>query len=122
MLAALAFSHLKHTESWFKLLQISSQDFEFGEIVDYFEEIFLGHLDKIESRRKIRFHLVAWNVFHRTIEHQPRTNNAIEVLYRFFASMLQNNQPDVRKFLMAIYRQQVLQEIVMALQRGEVHF
>ena len=59
-----------------------------------------------------------WNVHHRTIEHQPRTNNAIEGFHKGFESMLQMNKPYVWKFLEAIHRQQALQEFTVAQQKG----
>ena len=118
MFAALAFLPPEHTKSWFKMLQISLSEFEARDFVDYFEEIYLGCLNRNGSRRKPRFHLTMWNGYHRTIEHLTRTNNAIEGFHRGFESSLQMNKPDVWKILEAIHRQQALQEFTVAQQKG----
>ena len=65
MFAALAFSPPEHTESWFKTLQLSLPEFEARDFVDYFEEVYLGRLNRNGIRRKPRFHLTMWNVYHR---------------------------------------------------------
>ena len=54
-----------------------------------------------------------WNADHPTIDHLPRTNNAIEAIHRGFELMLQINEPDVWKILAAIHSQQALQEFTV---------
>ena len=108
MLAVLAFSPPDHTIKWFERL-ISEFDFP-TEIVDYFEDTYIGRPNLNGSRRNPRFHVSMWNVYDRTVDNLPRTNNSVEGFHRGFESMIQATKPDVWKFLDAIQRQQTLQE------------
>ena len=58
--------------------------------------------------------MVMWNVYFRNIDDLTRTNNALEGLHRGFESMLQMSNPDIRKFIEAIQRQQSLQNFNFA--------
>ena len=73
--------------------ELEAKDFD-----DFFEEVYFGRLNRNGSRRKPWFHLRMWNVYHRTIQHLPRTKNAIEGFHRRFELMLQLSKPDVGNF------------------------
>ena len=104
--ATLALPPPEHTINWFEKL-ISEFDFP-TEIVDYFEDTYIGRPNRNGSRRNPQFHVLMWNVYDRTVDNLPRTNNSVEGFHRGFESMLQATKPDVWKILDAIQRQQTL--------------
>ena len=58
------------------------------DFVKYFEEVHIGRLNRIGSTQKPRCYLILYNVYHCTIEHLPRTNNAIEGINRGFEAII----------------------------------
>ena len=57
--------------------------------------------DTNSTRRKSRFDMDMWNVYFRTIDDLPRTNDALG-FHRGLESMLQMSNPDIWKFIEAI--------------------
>ncbi len=110
MLAALAFVPPEHTVSWYEKLVDSHDDLPQDLRQDYFEDNFIGRINRNGTRRRPRFSIDMWNVYARTVDDLPRTNNSVEGFHRGFESMLQTSKPNVWKFLEAIQRQQTLQE------------
>ena len=108
----------EHVDPWFRELAAAIESDVPLDFVDYFEDTYMGRLNRNGTRRKARFEIPLWNVYHRTVNDLPRTNNAIEGFHRGFESMLQANKPDVWRFLDAIHKQQALTEFATAQQMG----
>ena len=118
MFAAVAFAPPEHVDPWFRELAAAIESDVPLDFVDYFEDTYMGRLNRNGTRRKARFEIPLWNVYNRTVNDLPRTNNAIEGFHRGFESMLQANKPDVWRFLDAIHKQQALTEFATAQQMG----
>ena len=112
LLAALAFAPPLHVEAWYKQILVTCHIPD--DIKNYFEDTFVGKEMRKSTRRKSRFDMDMWNVYFRTIDDLPRTNNALEGFHRGFESMLQMSNPDIWKFIEAIQRQQSLQSFSFA--------
>ena len=112
LLAALAFAPPLHVEAWYKQILVTCHIPD--DIKNYFEDTFVGKEMRNSTRRKSRFDMDMWNVYFRTIDDLPRTNNALEGFHRGIESMLQMSNPDIWKFIEAIQRQQSLQSFSFA--------
>ena len=117
MFSVLDFSPTEHTFNYFKELASKVEHIVPVDFIDYFEDNYVGRPNRNGVRRKPKFPVNMWNVYLRTVENLPRTNNALEGFHRGFESMLQAAKPDVWKFLEAIHRQQALQEFNVSQQR-----
>ena len=51
---------------------------------DYFEDTYLGRSCRRGRRREPLFGMELWNLYNRTTDELPRTNNAVEGWYRSF--------------------------------------
>ena len=60
---------------------------EVDNLLEYSEDTNFGHHRRNAPHRTAMFPVVLWNMFHRTDEEVPRTNNSVEGwLTRFFLS------------------------------------
>ena len=57
---------------------------EVDSLLEYFEDTYIGRRRRNASRRTAIFPVGLWNMFHRTGEEIPRTNNIVEGLHRSF--------------------------------------
>ena len=55
-----------------------------GNVIDYFEDTYIGRLRPGVHRRALLFDLALWNMYDQTIGDLPRTNNAVEGWHRRF--------------------------------------
>ena len=90
MLCALAFLPPDHIVQRFEDLtdhiRINYQG-EVDNLLEYSEGTYFGHHRRNAPRHTAMFPVVLWNMFHRTDEEIPRTNNSVEGwLTRFFLS------------------------------------
>ena len=90
MLCALAFLPPDHIVQRFEDLtdhiRINYQG-EVDNLLEYFEGTYIGRYRRNAPHRTAMFPVVLWNMFHRTDEEIPRTNNSVEGwLTRFFLS------------------------------------
>ena len=81
MTAALAFVSPNHVIQSFNDLahlirNVFGQDAD--DILDYFEDSYIGRFRHNAPRRELLFPIEIWNTFNRTDEELPRTNNAVE--------------------------------------------
>ena len=53
-----------------------------GNVIDYFEDTYIGRLRPGGHRRAPLFDLALWNMYEQTIGDLPRTNNAVEGWHR----------------------------------------
>ena len=56
-----------------------------GNVIDYFEDTYIGRLRPGGHRRAPLFDLALWNMYDQTIGDLPRTNNAVEGWHRRFS-------------------------------------
>jgi len=81
-------------------------------ILDYFEDTFIGRPGR-RNRRGPVFSLHIWNMYDRTVQELPRTNNNIEGWHRGFQSAIGGCHPNIWKFLDALKKHQALQQVAM---------
>ena len=80
---------------------------------DYFEDTYLGRPCRRGRRREPLFGIELWNMYNRTADELPRTNNAVEGWHRSFLANVGCCHPNIWKFLTYIKREQALQQIHM---------
>lgn len=102
-LAALAFVPVPDVCSSFEILVNDSQfDSRVQPIVDYFEDVWVGRLQTTGQRRQPTFLIPIWNMYHRTINGERRTNNDVEGWHRRFQSAIGCKNPSVFKCIDAL--------------------
>ena len=73
------------------------QDLDY--MLDYFEDNYIDRLRHNAPRRSPTFYIEAWNMFHRTVNELPRTNNAVEGRHCGFQSHFTTYHPSFWKFI-----------------------
>lgn len=58
------------------------------DLLKYFEDTYISHYQRIAPRRILLFPIELWNMFNRTVEELPRTNNSVKDSHRRFQSHL----------------------------------
>ena len=71
-------------------------DGDADEVLDYFEDTYIGHFRTNAPRRPHLFPMKLWNRFHRTAEELPRTNNNIEAWHNSFQANVSSIHPTFR--------------------------
>ena len=69
------------------------------DVLEYFEDTYIGRFRRNAPRRPPLFPIDLWNMFNRTDEELPRTNNSIEGWHRGFQSNVSSCHPTFWKFL-----------------------
>ena len=80
---------------------------------DYFEDTFLGRPCRGGRRREPVFPMHLWNMYNRTKEELPRTNNSLEGWHRGFLYSVGCCHPNIWKFLKCLQKEQALQHVHM---------
>lgn len=113
MLAALAFVPIDNVIESFDLLsdQIRHQYAEAEQILDYFEDTYIGRFRRNGPRRAATFPINIWNMYARTNDEIPRTNNNIEGWHRGFESTVTSAHPGFWKFLKALKKEETLSRV-----------
>jgi len=88
------------------------------EILDYFEENYIGRFRRNAPRRAPLFAVNLWNMFHRTFDELPRTNNCIEGWHRGFQATVASCHPTFWKFLAMLKKEDRLNRVKMLQARG----
>jgi hypothetical protein len=114
-LLALAFVPEPDVVSAFESL-IESQYFDQNEtylqpIVDYFEDNWIGRLDRRNRRRQPPYPHSLWNCFTSVINDLPKTNNSVEGRHRGFSQLLGAHHPSIWKFIDGLKKEQSLNEL-----------
>ena len=68
-------------------------DDEVDELLEYFEDNYVGRFRRNAPRRPPLFALDLWNMFHRTDDELPRTNNSVEGWHRSFQAHVSSCHP-----------------------------
>ena len=58
------------------------------DLLKYFEDTYISHYQRIAPRRILLFPIELWNMFNRTVEELPRTNNSVKDSHRRFQGHL----------------------------------
>ena len=72
---------------------------DLDDMLDYFEDNYIGRFRHNVPWRRPTFNIETWNMFHRTDNELPRTNNAVEGWHRGFQSHVTPCHPSFWKFI-----------------------
>ena len=108
---ALAFLPIDEVEQAFDdILSADGFDSRALEIANYFEDTYIGRLNRRGHRQTPMFPLELWNVHQRTIDDEDRTNNQIEGFHRGFQSLIGAQVPNIFRFIDVLGQQQMMKE------------
>lgn len=80
---------------------------EADDLLDYFEDTYVGWFRHNAPRRNPRFPIALWNMFHRADQELPRTNSSIEGWHRSFQGHLLPCHQSFWKFLGILKKEKV---------------
>lgn len=75
-------------------------------VLDYVEDTYIGRYRRNAPRRPPLFAIHMWNMYHRTHDEMPRTNNHIEGWHRRFQSLCAGWHPTFWKFINILKKEQ----------------
>lgn len=79
-------------------------------IADYFEDFYIGRPQR-HGRRQPTYAINMWNMYQRSEDELPKTNNAVEGWHRSFQSNVGSSHPTIWKFIGFLQREQALQQV-----------
>ena len=82
-----------------------------GNVIDYFEDTYIGRLRPGGHRRAPLFDLALWNMCDQTIGDLPRTNNAVEGWHQRFQANVGAYHPNFWKFIDILKQKQSLNHV-----------
>lgn len=80
-------------------------------LLEYFEDNYIGRYRRNAPRRPALFPIQIWNMFHRTYDELPRTNNSVEGWHRGFQSQVASSHPIFWKFLSILQNEESLKRV-----------
>ena len=80
------------------------------ELINYFEDNWIGRPARRGGRSKPLFEHALWNCHAAIIDDLPRTNNAVEGWHRGFSELIGANHPTIWKFIDALKMEQNMNE------------
>jgi hypothetical protein len=114
MICALAFLPpdvvVEGFESLCDLLREAYDD-QIDDLLEYFEDTYIGRYRRNAPRRPAMFPIELWNMFHRTHDELPRTNNSIEGWHRGFQAQVSSCHPVFWKFLQILQNEESLKRV-----------
>lgn len=84
---------------------------EAQEVVDYFEDTWIGRPNRRQQRRPPQFDHAVWNCYEAVLQELPKTNNSLEGWHMAFEQQVSAHHPNIWKFIAAIKREQSLTEL-----------
>ena len=118
MVAALAFVPFSYTVQVFEELQESTEDDDTNQLLDYFEDNYIG-----KRRRRNRANPVfvprVWNVHSRVQNELPCTNNSVECWHRKMHVAVTADHPNIWRFLTILQREQSFLNVIISQRLGE---
>ena len=75
------------------------------EVYDYFEDTYIGGLNRRHQRKTPQFQKSMWNVRSRTLQSIPRTTNKTEVWHRAIRRIFDTPHPSIYRFFQAIQKE-----------------
>lgn len=79
-------------------------------IVDYFEDTWIGRINRRGQRRPPTFAVESWNCYVAAVDGLAKTNNAVEGWHRAFMEVVRAHHPCIFKFISALKKEQSLNE------------
>lgn len=114
-LAALAFVPEENVVATFEEL-LDSEFYTQNEnlllpLINYFEDVWIGRLDRRDRRRQPMFSRSLWNCFEFIHDDLPRTNNSVEGWHNSFSSVLNAAHPSLWKFINGLKKEESLNRL-----------
>ena len=81
------------------------------EVVNYFEDMWIGRPARRNVRRPPYFPHKMWNMHQEILDTLPKTNNAVEGWHRSFETQVAACHPNIWKFIECIKREQAYNEV-----------
>lgn len=94
MIPALAFVPINEIENGLEVLNNALPD-ELGPILDYFEDKYVGRMQRNNRRRRPLFDPEIWSCYTRTLNNEARTNNYAEAAHRRLQAELGVDHPNL---------------------------
>jgi hypothetical protein len=114
-LPALAFVPPDDVSQVFDLLMDSefftSNFDEIRDLVNYFEDNWIGRPARRGGRSAAIYPISLWNVYEQTMQDLPKTNNAVEGWHRGFSQLLGSHHPTIWKFIDGLKQEQSANEL-----------
>lgn len=117
MVAALAFVPLADTVQVFEELQEFTEDDEMIQLLDYFEDNYIGRRRR-RGRGNPLFVREVWSVHSRVQNELPRTNNSVEGWHRKMQAAVAAHHPNIWRFLTVLQREQSFLNVKISQQLG----
>ena len=90
-------------------------------MLDYFEDTYIRRFRRSTPRGPPLFPIELWNMFNRTPEELPRTNNNIEAWHNSFQANVSSTHPTFWKFLDVLLREERIVRVrMLQIQAGHV--
>lgn len=77
-------------------------------LIDYFEDNWIGRLDRRGRRRPPNFAISLWNCYDAIILDLPKTNNSVEGWHRAFCESVGATYPNIWKFINTLKKEQMM--------------
>ena len=84
---------------------------EIRELVNYFEDNWIGRPARRGGRSASIFPVTLWNVHDQVVHDLPRTNNSVEGWHRGFSQLLGAYHPTIWKFIDGLKKEQSMNEM-----------
>ena len=88
------------------------------EVLDYFEDTYIGRYRQNAPRRAPLFAVELWNMFNRTDDELPRTNNSIEGWHNSFQANVSCTHPTFWKFLDVLQKEERVARVRLLQNQG----
>ena len=112
MLPALAFVPVGTVVEAFELLcDNNTFPHEAQEVVDYFEDTWIGRPNRRSARRPPLFSHDMWNMYSRVLDDLPKTNNSVEAWHRGFETEVGAHHPNIWRFIKCLQKEQSFNEV-----------
>lgn len=83
------------------------------QIVNYFEDVYVGRPDRRNIRKPIRFKIEMWNCFLNVTMDLPKTNNKMKRWHNSFSTHLNCSHPIIWKFIDILKMEQAKNELII---------
>lgn len=97
-------------EIWY-LLSMHIYPTKHRQLLDYFEDTYLGRPQRRGRRRGAVFPPQMWNQYERVNNNLPRTNNATEGWHRAFQANVGSHHPSIWAFVAVLQREEAKQRV-----------
>ena len=81
------------------------------QLLEYFEDTYIGRYRRNAPRRPPHFSIELWNMYHRTKDELPRTNNSIEGWHSGFQANISCLHTTIWKFIDLLKKSQSLNRV-----------